>query len=614
MKLKQQCALATALAAAFLAGNAAAADAELDPIVVTATRQAARVSDLMADITVIDRDEIEQAGQTTLEQLLARQPGVQYTANGGPGTNSGIFIRGTAPNQSIVLIDGQRFGSATSGDAALSRIPLSQVERIEILRGPASSLYGADAIGGVIQIFTKRGEGPARFNASTGFGTYNTSDSSVGVSGGNELVSYSLQGGYYATKGVTSIHNKNDPFGEYNRDPDGYRNNSFSGSVSLRPASGHEIGANFLVSNGTSRFDASYPSPAVANYRNQQNVANYSVYSRNRFASNWTSTLRVGRSTDDSTGFSQGHGIKDYVFRTDQDQASWQNDIKLPVGTALLAAEYLKQSVSSTTNFTTDERTIRSLLAGWTGSLDQHRFQLNVRRDDNSQFGGKTTGSGTYGYQFTPAWRAHVSYGTAFRAPTFNELYFPNIFGPLYAGNPALKPEEAKNAEAGVTWEANGHRLSAVYFHNKIENLIVGWPLANVSKATIEGTTLSYSANVGPWSGSIAVDLQRPRDDDSGNHLQRRADQQMSSSLSRRLGDWTVGGEWQVVGKRYDDSANTVRLGGYGLVNLFAEYKLQKDWILFARGNNIFDKYYETVNNFSTLGANVFVGVRYTPQ
>ena len=607
------------LVAVFLSTAASSADLPLDPIVVTATRQPTRSNELMSDVSVITREEIEQAGETSLAQLLARQPGIQYIANGGAGSNSGVFIRGAANNQSILLIDGQRVGSATNGSPALSRIPLDQIERIEILRGPASSLYGADAIGGVIQIFTRRGEGPPRVNASTGYGSYQTSDTTVGVSGGTDLVSYSVQAGYIDTRGFSAVHNKQDS--NYNPDRDGYYNRNLSASFAVRPAKDQEIGANLLASQGTNQYDANDFGPlgAAPNYNSDQTVSSYSLYSRNRVNATWTSTLRVGRSTDDARDYAGS--VRSASFRTDMDQASWQNDIKLPVGEALLAAEYTQQKVSGTTDYAVSERTIRSLLAGWNGRIDQHRLQFNLRRDDNSQFGGETTGSASYGYQLTPEWRAHISYGTAFRAPTFNELYFPASF--LFAGgNPDLKPERAKNTEVGVNWEHASHRFGAVFYNNDLTDLIEFRPPTfapvNVSKALLRGATLTYDGRLSGWGLGVAIDFLDPRNEENGpnngNRLARRAEQQMSSYLTRTFGNWELRGEWQLVGNRYDDPANRDRLGGYGLVNLYADYRLQRDWTFFARANNIFDKYYETADNYAAAGANVFVGIRYAPK
>ncbi|WP_291982844.1 TonB-dependent receptor [Candidatus Accumulibacter sp. ACC005] len=611
-------ALATLCGALFpIAANAA--DQQLDPIVVTATRQATRANELTSDVSVITREEIDQAGQSTLEQLLSRQPGVQYTANGGPGTNSGVFIRGASSNQSIVLIDGQRISSATTGSAALARIPLDQIDRIEILRGPASSLYGADAIGGVIQIFTRKGEGPARLNASTGYGTYGTTDTTVGISGGTDLVSYSVQAGYLDTGSFNAIHDKANIY--YNPDDDGYRNSNLSANFSVRPAAGQEIGVNLLASDGTNRYDSNDfgARGAGQNFTADQLVESYSLYSRNRINQAWTSTLRVGTSTDASKGYAGN--VREYTIRTDADLASWQNDIVLPVGEALLAAEYTKQKVSGSTDYTVSERTIRSLLGGWNANIEKHRLQFNLRRDDNSQFGAETTGSASYGYQFAPDWRGHVSYGTAFRAPTFNELYFPagNFFS---GGNPDLKPEQAKNIELGANWERGDHRASLVVYNNDVTDLIEFRPPTyapvNVSKALLRGATLTYDGRFSEWGVGVVVDLLDPRNDEdgpnNGNRLARRSDQQMSSYISRKLGDWDLRGEWQLVGNRYDDPANTKLLGGYGLVNLYADYRLQRDWTLFARANNIFDKYYETIDNYATAGANVFVGVRYAPK
>jgi vitamin B12 transporter len=601
----------TTILAALFSTTPHAADSELGQIVVTATRQAARSNELLSDVSVISREEIEQAGQTTLEQLLARQPGVEYTANGGPGTNGSLFIRGASTRQTIVLIDGLRVGSASSGDVALSRIPLAQIERVEILRGPASSLYGADAMGGVIQIFTRRAEGATRVNASTGYGSYNTSDSTAGVSGSSDTLSYSLQAAHYQTEGFSAIRNPANS--SYNPDRDGYRNSSLSGSLSFRPAAGHELGLNVLHSNGSSRYDSM---PIAADFSNEQTLSTYSVYARNRLAEAWTSTLRLGRSTDDATN--RTDGIASSVFHTDQDQLSWQNDLKLPVGKALLAAEVLKQKLSSTTEFQVSERTIRSLLGGWSGNLGDHRLQANLRRDENSQFGGKTTGLAAYGYQLSPDWRTHLSYGTAFRAPSFNELYFPDIFGATFAGNPNLRPEFSRNKEIGLDWEVTGeragHHFSAVYFNNKVSDLIVGYPLLNVARATLEGTSLSYAGHLGNWNGGVSIDLQRPRDESTGKRLVRRADEQLKAHLGVAIGAWNLGGEWQLTGERFENAANTQRLGGYGLVNFLADYRLERNWTLFGRANNVFNKQYELARDFATAGASVFVGIRYNPQ
>ncbi|MEI7612485.1 MAG: TonB-dependent receptor [Betaproteobacteria bacterium] len=591
---------------------AMAADRETDAIVVTATRQATRSNELLSDVSVITREEIENAGQSTLEQLLARQPGIEYSVNGGAGTSSNIYIRGASSNQSIVLIDGLRVGSATTGSFAFSRIPLAQIERVEILRGPGSSLYGADAIGGVIQIFTRRGDGQTRYNASTGFGTNNTTDTSAGISGGTEAVSYNLQAGYYQTDGINA--RSNPAVSSFNPDRDGYRNNNLSGNLTFRPAAGHEFGLNVLNSNGTNRYDSGTATTRMKDYAVEQNVSSYSAYSRNRLAPSWTSTLRAGHSIDDLTNRTDGNATT--AILTEQDQLSWQNDVKLPVGKALIATEVLKQKVSGTTAFQVNERTIRSVLAGWSGSFGEHRLQSNLRHDENSQFGGKTTGLAGYGYQLTTDWRAHVSYGTGFRAPTFNELYSPLNVPSNYQGNPNLRPEFSRNREVGIDWERGSHHFSTIYYNNKVTDLISGSgiPLQNVASATLAGATLSYIGNQGNWNGGASLDLQHARDDVTGNRLIRRADKQFKSHMDYTFSSWTVGGEWQLSDQRFDDTANKNRLGGYGLVNLLAEYRLEKDWKLFARANNIFDKKYELARDYATLGATVFFGVRYAPK
>lgn len=584
----------------------ALADTGLTPdaatIVVTATRQATRANDLLADVTVLTRDEIVRAGHANLEQVLGRSAGLEYAANGGPGATSSVFIRGANAAHTLVLIDGLRIGSATSGDAALSRLPLEQIERIEILRGPASSLYGADAIGGVIQIFTRRGAATPGFSASAGIGSQGTHAAAAGLAGGSETFSWNFQFGADATKGFSAVRNPAN--WAYSPDRDGFRNRHFGANLAWRPADGHEAGINLLYDNGISGYDSA---PKTSTFKNDQDLSSVSLYSRNRLATGWTSTLRLGRSTDDATNRVDGQATD--LFRTDQDQLVWQHDLKLPVGQALVAAEYLHQAVSGTTAYPVAERTIRSLLAGWGGRIDRHLLQFNLRHDDNSQFGGRSTGYVGYGYRFAPAWRVGIGYGTAFRAPSFNQLYFPDTgYG---GGNAALKPERAKNAEVSLHWDSGLHHAGLVLFHNKVSDLINGWPPENVGKATLSGASFSYDSVIAGWDLGASLDLQRPRDDATGRRLARRADEQFKLRASHGSGNWRYGGEWQLVGARYDDAANRVRLGGYGIVNLFADYRIDRDWSVFARTNNLFDKTYELANNYATPGASLFVGLRY---
>lgn len=593
--------LAVAVSTSFQA-TAQTTDSQLSPVVVTATRQETPVNQQLRDVTVLDREQIEQAGQSSLAELLSRQAAIEFTANGGPGTSTDVFIRGANANQTVVLIDGMRVGSATSGTFNFSRLPLAQIERIEILRGPASSLYGADAIGGVIQIFTRRGQGKPVVNVSAGYGTYGTSEVSAGISGGTDSISYSLQAGHFQTKGFSAL--RNPTASGFNRDNDGYKNDNASASISIRPTVGHELGLNLLYSSGPSQYDTT---PVNLDHVNDQDQINYSVYSRNKLSDGWTSTLRLGRAIDDGTTLR--NGVVNSIFRTQQNQFQWQNDFTLGFGRALFSIEDLTQKIESTTVYPVTERSIRSYVLGWSGSLDKHLFQVSARNDDNSQFGAHTTGSAAYGYAFSSALRGRVAYGTAFRAPTFNQLYSPNF------GVATLKPEEARNREFGLTWDKAGHQLSATYYDNDVTNLIVnsGSPSrpSNVSNAKLQGWTFAYGGTLKSTRIDASLDLSEPKNADTGKQLQRRSEQQFKLSASRTIFGWLAGMEFQAMGRRFDDAANLNAMGGYSLTNVFIEKKLDPSLTFFARANNIFDREYELARTYGTPGANLFVGLRY---
>lgn len=583
--------------------------AALDTVVVTATRQSQRANEVLSDVTVIEPEEIRKAGPTaTINELLARQPGIEINQKGGVGTDSSIFIRGSNTQHALVLIDGVRFGSATLGYPSWGFIPLEQIDHIEIIRGSCSSLYGSDAIGGVIQIFTKRGEGPLRAFAEAGYGTWNTKSLGAGFSGAASGWRYTFQ---LAEKRGDSFSAINNPqSSSYNADKDGYQITSSSGSLSYSPTRGHEFGVNYLVSDGWNRYDSS---PKARDYKQYETIYGANLYSRNQLTNNWASTVKIGQSADDGQQYADGSRTSD--IRTEQTLYQWQNDIALPLGTALLAAERVEQRVSGSVNYDLKARNINSFLAGWTGHLASHRLQFNVRNDDNSQFGDKTTGMLAYGYQISPDWRANVSYGSSFKAPSFNDLYWPG------AGNPDLKPETGLNREASLHYETTRQHASVTYYRNEVRNLIEWapgagglWAPANVARATLSGWTLAYNGQLDALRISASVDLQNPEDTDTQKVLRYRARRIAKLGLDRDFGAFTIGAEMQASGQRYNDANNTQELAGYAIANLQASYRMAADWTLFARANNIFDKDYVLVKDYATPGANVFVGIRYAPK
>lgn len=592
------------------------AQVSAETIVVTASRQAMQASELLSDVTVIERKEIAAAGpNASLTDLLARQPGIEIKNDGAPGSAASVYLRGSNSGHTLLLIDGMRSGSSTMGSANWSYLPLEQIERIEILRGAASSLYGSDAIGGVIQIFTRKGNGPLRANAEAGFGSHDSSAVSAGLSGSQQGWRYALQAAHQQSQGFNSINNPANT--SYNRDRDGFRNSSMSGSLAYNFAQDQEIGVNFLASDGRNDYDAggAWSTPSSWDYHQKQKNATYSLYSRNRLSSGWYSTLRLGRSSDDSRQIENGRRAS--RIHNEQTQYQWQNDIGLPLGKALLALERLEEKVSGDQSYDRDRRHINAIMAGWKGTLENHRLQFNLRRDDNSQFGKKNTGFIAYGYQFTDTLRAHASYSTAFKAPTFNDLYWPK------AGNPDLKPESARNREIALHYDQAGHHASITAYRNDVQDLIAWAPISpgswtwlpfNVDKARLEGITLAYAGNLYGFDIKASADFQDPRDTVLDKVLRYRSRQHGSLAVGRSYGnfDWNL--EWQAHGKRYQDVNNTQKLGGYALVNLQAGYRLDKDWSLFARVNNLFDRDYVLNQDYATDGVNYFLGVRYAPK
>lgn len=622
----------TALAALLTSTFPFAFAADEAAVVVTATRAPTRLNTLLSDATVVTREEIEKAPQSTLAELLQVQPGLEIAANGGPGQTNSLFIRGANSGHAVILIDGMRLGSATLGSVALETIPTSQIERIEIVRGPMSSLYGADAIGGVIQIFTRRGLGEPRANFNFGAGRWNTTRAGGGYGGEAGPWRFSVQAGEERSGGFSAISHADPTLGIYdpfNSDRDGTRNRNLSGNLSYRIGADHEFGINSFSSSSRTQFDASNcdaffsTCTSAFNNRNEQRQSSTGLYARNRLTPVWQSTLRYGETVDDyrSNSLDPTTGVESWASaRTKQNQIQWQNDLRLPIGRLMLGAEQLDQHVTSSTIYPVNLRTIRSLLAGWQQSFGSHEFQANLRRDSNSQFGRRDTGSAAYGYHLNDAWRISGSVGTAFKAPSIADLYYP--FDGMAVGNPNLRPERAHSRELALRYDGVEQSASATLYRNRVSDLI-SWSFnpttfvfspANVGTAVLQGATLAWQARMADWRLKANLDVQSPRDTDTDRLLPFRAQRHAGLAAERSFGRWNAGAE--VVGSsvRYDSSTTPRRLGGYGLLNLNANYAIDRDWSVFARANNIFDKRYELIRSYATPGANLFVGVRYEPR
>lgn len=595
-------------------------------IVVTATRQAARANELLSDVSVISREDIEKARpQQTLGELLAQEGGIEFSSQGGPGATSSIYVRGANAGHTLLLIDGMRVGSATLGAPNIAAMPLSQIERIEVLKGSASSLYGSDAIGGVIQVFTRKGEGAPKLGAEVAAGSHRTYETNASVSGQADALRYSVRVGTADSQGFTAIGDRSN--GQFNNDKDGYAKRNASANFSVDLAKGHELGVQAFYSRTRNEYDGVYYDPSFNphvdyNFRSTSVVESYAAYSRNRFTPAWTSLVRIGRSTDDSQDHSSPTARDD--FRTHQDQAVWQNDIRIPFGSLLIAAESLRQSIDTSGTYAETERTINSLIAGWTGSFGDHRLQLNARNDRNSQFGNKTTGGGAYGFQIDEQWRVRAALSTGFKAPSFNDLYFPD--NPLYGGgNPDLKPETSRNREAGIYYDTAATSASLTVYRNIVSNLIQWRPddpsdkyspvhPDNVAKARLQGATLTARQTFGNVTLRASLDVQDHTDETTGKQLILRAKRHGSVGFDHTLGKLTWGAEAFASGARYNDAGNTQRLGGYTTLGLRADYRLDKELTFFARAGNILDKKYELRKDYDTAGRTVFVGVRYQPK
>jgi len=597
----------------------------LEEVVVTATRLPQALNKTLADTSVLNEQEIRKSGAPDVITLLRSLAGVEVVQTGGMGSVSSTFMRGTNSNQLLVLIDGVRVNSATAGTTALEHIMLDSVERIEVVRGNVSSLYGSEAIGGVIQIFTKQGHGDPALNVSAGFGSYGTQRESAGVSGAVDNTSFRVNAGHIKTDGVSAINPQLLPGANPNNN--GYDNNTLDAQIKYAFNADHALSASVLSTRGNSSYDVNgtFQNLPTDTHNSIENLDKYSLALEDQLNDMWHSQVRLSQGVDDNHSYL--NGVQSSQFQTRTNQLTWQNNLNIADGQQLsLSAELLGQTVLSDTLFTQITRNVNSVLVGYTGEYGAQQVQLNLRQDNYSDFGATNTGLLGYGVAFADSWRATASISNAFKAPTFNDMYYPfqNYgFGYTYSGNPNLQPERSVNKEVGLHYSANSQQVHLVYFDNHIHNLIVGNGLPaltyiNINQAQITGQELSYAGDFGSSHLKANMTFQNPRDTATGLVLARRAKEFGSVAATHDIAAWNLGVEVRNSGARQDAYYNTntftnttVTLPSYSLLNLTSSYTIDKRINVTARVDNLTNRNYSEAYGYNTLGRTLFVGLNY---
>jgi vitamin B12 transporter len=585
---------------------------EVDAVVITASRTEQRLRDAIPHTTVLTRRDIRDSQATDLPGLLQREGGFEFAQNGGVGAVTGVFMRGGRSAQALVLVDGVRIEDAGFGATAIQHILLDEVDRIEIVRGNVSSLYGSAAIGGVIQIFTRRGEGAPAPAVEAMAGSRGTSKLSVGYGGRVGDTRFSFSASRFDTDGFSAIDPRLAPGA--NPDRDGYENARLAGSLSHHLSARNEVGLILYSTQGRVEFDSAFDAPTDTHV-SKQDLEAVSAWWEARPLERWKSRVVVGQGTDYRTDFLNGAVTS--VSNTRNRQASWDNDVRVtPEHRISLGLEVLRQELANSAFTQRLDRDVDVLRAGYVARLDRHSLQLNGRSEDYSDFGKADTYFAGYGIDLTETWRLTASAGSAFRAPTFQDL-----FG--FGGNPALRPERARTKELGAQWASGRHRARLVAFDTKYQDAITfdlaTFTVRNVREASVEGAELSYSGQVSGFDVRASLTSQKAIEQEPGAQplpAVRRAKTHSALSVHRSLGQWRIGGEILSSGPRPDNDIQTfarVQEAGFAVVNLTARYQYDRHVYAAVKLENALDEEYRLVNGFNTAGRGLFASIGWQP-
>ena len=587
-----------------LAHAQAPGDTTPEEIIVAANRLEQSLTAVLAATTVIDKETIQQSSAQSLAGLLASVPGMQFSPSGGQGAQTSLFMRGTESDHTLILVDGVQMTTNSGSAGRLEFIPLDQIERIEIVRGPRSSIYGSEAIGGVVNIITKPNiqedlSGSVKLMA----GTENSSNANIGLQGRVGNTALSLNASRRMTDGID--------FSERgSSDDDGYENDSLSLSFS------HQFSEQFSLSSTYSSFDAEsdYDDGAV-NTDSQQFSATVAA----AFTEHWDSNFILERFEEDNLN-AGAFGLTN--SSAENKKLSWQNTYTFDASNLLsFGIDHQQQELryatfgALQTDTSRDNDGVYGVYIRESGPLD---FTLSLRNDDNERFGNHSTGSIAIGSDFGESTRAWVSYGTAFKAPNLIDLYvdFPSFF---FFANPDLKPETAESLELSLQTHALGATWQVNVFRNDIDDLIASdatfTSLANIQEARIDGMEATVSSMIAGWRLDAALTLLDHENRSTEIGLLRRPEQTLSLNIAREFGSLDITVNLFAQNEHLDIDPLTFgssKVGGFGVINLIAGYRFSEDLNLRLRVGNLLDKEYQVVDGFNTQDRTAQLSLNYS--
>ena len=598
---------------------------EVETVIVTESRIPTIVSESLSSISILEREDIERYQASDLFDLMARLPGVSLVRNGGKGSATSLSIRGNQGDHSLFLVDGVRIGSATLGSATLGLINTSSIERIEIVRGPKSNLYGADAIGGVVNIITRDASDSDSFQVKSSTGSNGTKETTLSAGTTHGKSSFSALLNAYKTDGIDSTYDTSFLHG----DKDAHKNDSIALRYGYEISDDAKLSLSYNSNDTSTDYDASCAT-YDANWNknespcyiyNETEITSLSSSLALKVSDHWSTNIQLGKSTDNAEELSPNVDLAQFyldgIFNTTKTEATWLNAIDLEQNAKLsLGLDYQKDKVDSSNNYDETSRDNKAAFLQYKFESNDSDISLGARRDDNEQFGAHTTTSIMAGQNVSEAIRLNFSYGEGFKAPTFNDLYYP------FSGNANLMPEESENIELGLRADWTNSTLTMALFNNRIKNIIL-WNSAinapdNTEEVEISGLEFSLNTQISDWVIGFSGALMNPEDKSSGKILRRRAERSASLDADYFSDNFGAGLSIYSQSHTFDDASNTQRFGGYTTLALRANFDLSDNWTVKVNANNLTDKEYVTASGFlgdyRSMGRELFFTIAYTPS